>query len=71
VQFGLKFETATGEEAEATDGNAKPLPPAPAPETPAAEVAQPAPTLKVVENGDGEKQPGSADVVRLDRFRKK
>jgi hypothetical protein len=75
VQFGLQFETATGEEAEATDSNAKPLPPArtpaPAPQTPAAEVAQPAPALKVVENGNGEKPPGSADVVRLDRFRKK
>lgn len=63
VQFGLQFDT--GEAAAPAAGNKPPastaLAPAPAEEAPNAEAA-----------ADGDKKPGEgAEVVRLDRFRKK
>jgi hypothetical protein len=84
VQFGLQFETVgTTDEAGVTEGAAassqaekppaKPLaagkPAAPAPPSPAADAekqAEPAPEGSAPPKGDG-----GAEVVRLDRFRKK
>lgn len=72
VQFGLQFEDAGETVAEPAADAAKPagkkkLPPAPAPApTPAAptEAAEPP-------EAPDDKPPGGAEVVRLDRFRKK
>ena len=71
VQFGLQFETVTSADeavvADNTEDKEGPL-------APPAEVRDvqilPKETLKVVENGEG-KDPAGAEVVRLDRFRKK
>ena len=61
VQFGLQFEPSDA----ATDAPANNLPPVPAPS--ALAVSQPA-----AENQDQPAKPGEgAEVVRLDRFRKK
>ncbi len=68
VQFGLQFETADAAAATMADAEApaKNLPAAPAPSAPAA--GQPAAAEKPEEPG----KPGEgAEVVRLDRFRKK
>lgn len=74
VQFGLQFETVSSEDeaAAADNADAKERPPAALAEVRAAPSAAPLPKepLKLVENGE-QKEPGSADVVRLDRFRKK
>jgi hypothetical protein len=82
VQFGLQFETVAATEdtgaAEADKAQAKPLPTGKA----AADTAPPAPsaagageTVKSAEaapEGDAPRKPdGGAEVVRLDRFRKK
>ena len=80
VQFGLQFEEAgDGEAQPATDVTAKPaskkkLPPAAAPSaTPAPALAPAAvPTAAATEKPDKPDKPsGGAEVVRLDRFRKK
>jgi uncharacterized protein len=73
VQFGLQFETIGSETAAAEP--AKPDAITDKPQSLPAEAAPaPAaakePALKVVESGD-DKDPGGAEVVRLDRFRKK
>jgi hypothetical protein len=70
VQFGLQFETtdaATETAADATEPPAKTLPASPAPSALAVPASQPAPekTEKPAKSGEG------AEVVRLDRFRKK
>jgi uncharacterized protein len=70
VQFGLQFETAeaaTETVAEAGEAPAKNLPASPAPSAPAAPAPQPAAekTDEPAKSGEG------AEVVRLDRFRKK
>jgi hypothetical protein len=80
VQFGLQFEeVGDGEAQPATDVTAKPaskkkLPPAAAPSaTPApAPAPAPVPTAAATEKPDKPDKPsGGAEVVRLDRFRKK
>ena len=66
VQFGLQFETLpeNAEEAPAADGPATPVAPAPK--------AVPAPAAVRAKDDDGDKPSGGgAEVVRLDRFRKK
>jgi hypothetical protein len=77
VQFGLQFEEVAESEPPAAAEPAKPAgkrkPPAPAP---AAEAAPPAPaaTERSAETAgpdDPDKPGGGAEVVRLDRFRKK
>jgi hypothetical protein len=84
VQFGLQFETmGTTEEAPAKDGaatgeadtaTAKPVPEG-TPAAPAPAAASQAPAKKPAEGAaEGEAPPkgdGGAEVVRLDRFRKK
>ena len=76
VQFGLQFETISSENEAATEApeksEPKVLPAQVSPQIEAAEPppSQPNPGLKIVESG-GDKEPGSAEVVRLDRFRKK
>jgi hypothetical protein len=73
VQFGLQFETVTGDEEAAVADNAdakgtpRPLAALPERSDPPAPPKEP---LKVVEKGE-EKDPAGAEVVRLDRFRKK
>jgi hypothetical protein len=70
VQFGLQFETAdaaTETAADADESPAKNLPASPAPSALAVPASQPAPEKaeEPVKSGEG------AEVVRLDRFRKK
>ena len=80
VQFGLQFEeVGDGEAQPATDVTAKPaskkkLPPAAAPSATPAPAPAPAavPTAAATEKPDKPDKPsGGAEVVRLDRFRKK
>jgi hypothetical protein len=80
VQFGLQFEeVGDGEAQPATDVTAKPaskkkLPPAAAPSATPAPAPAPAavPTAAAPEKPDKPDKPsGGAEVVRLDRFRKK
>ena len=80
VQFGLQFEeVGDGEAQPATDVTAKPaskkkLPPAAAPSATPAPAPAPAavPTAAATEKPDKTDKPsGGAEVVRLDRFRKK
>jgi hypothetical protein len=70
VQFGLQFETADAAAETAVDdaeAPAKNLPASPAPSALTAPASQPAP-----ENAEGPAKSGEgAEVVRLDRFRKK
>ena len=72
VQFGLQFETVSGDEEAAVADNADsketPRPLASLPER--SDAPPPKEPLKVVEKGE-EKDPAGAEVVRLDRFRKK
>ena len=70
VQFGLQFETAdaaTESVVDAVEAPAKNLPASPTPSTLAGPASQPAPETaeEPAKSGDG------AEVVRLDRFRKK
>jgi hypothetical protein len=71
VQFGLQFETAdaaTETAVDAVEASAKNLPPAPTASALAAPASQPEAPEKAeepVKSGEG------AEVVRLDRFRKK
>ena len=70
VQFGLQFETAdaaTETVVDAVEAPAKNLPASPAPAALAVPTSQPAPekTEEPAKSGEG------AEVVRLDRFRKK
>ena len=64
VKFGLQFETSDAAEVEGEN-----LPAAPAPSA----VAMPAPAVESTETADEPSPPsqGGAEVVRLDRFRKK
>jgi hypothetical protein len=64
VKFGLQFETSDAAEVEGEN-----LPAAPAPSA----VAMPAPAVEPTETADEPSPPnqGGAEVVRLDRFRKK
>ena len=64
VKFGLQFETSEAAEVEGEN-----LPAAPAPSA----VAMPAPAVEPTETADEPSPPnqGGAEVVRLDRFRKK
>jgi uncharacterized protein len=83
VQFGLQFETiGTTEEAAAQEGAAasaeadkapaKPLPASKPPAAPAAVSEEPAKPAEPPPEGDApRKGEGGAEVVRLDRFRKK
>jgi uncharacterized protein len=79
VQFGLQFEeVAEGEDRSAPANAQEPVskkkrsssnpPPAPAADAPTARATSPAPAAK---REKPEKPAGSAEVVRLDRFRKK
>jgi uncharacterized protein len=72
VQFGLQFETVAGEDETAADNAEGKETPKPLALPPEASEALPPPkeALKVVETGE-EKDPAGAEVVRLDRFRKK
>jgi hypothetical protein len=68
VQFGLQFETADAATETAVEASAKNLPPAPTASALAAPASQPEAPEKAeepVKSGEG------AEVVRLDRFRKK
>jgi hypothetical protein len=74
VQFGLQFEDVSETEAAPAADAAKPagkkkLPAAPAP-VPAPAAAAPTEAAETPDSPD-DKPPGGAEVVRLDRFRKK
>ena len=70
VQFGLQFEDVAETEAQPAAEGAKPASKNKLPASPAAAPAAPAEPAQSPENPD-DKPTGGAEVVRLDRFRKK
>jgi hypothetical protein len=74
VQFGLQFEEAgevPGEQAEEPQGTKQPAKPTPVAPPPAAAPAAPATAAAAAEKPKEKPEVSGAEVVSLDRFRKK
>jgi uncharacterized protein len=67
VQFGLQFEPSEG----GTEAQEKSLPAGPAPSAVVASEPEPVPSAEPVTDEEPAKPSEGAEVVRLDRFRKK